>query len=207
MPLGAADRPRSTRHRAMRSRVHRHDDAAPIADHSSFDDALAELQRTVAELEAGGLPLERTLALHERGAALLERCDRSSRAPSCGCGSSSPAGRHARERRRQPGRVPKLARLRSRLDGRPEQRPRRPGRRTVRSDIHGRAYDPSPDVHPSIGADPRVPILPEPPGARRPARPDRGPARTARGRDPRDDHRDRRRRPAATSARRSASSS
>jgi exodeoxyribonuclease VII small subunit len=41
----------------------------------TFDDALAELQRTIAELETGGLPLERTLALHERGAALLEHCE------------------------------------------------------------------------------------------------------------------------------------
>ena len=48
--------------------------AVPIAD-LSFDDALAELQRTIAELETGGLPLERTLALHERGAALLEHCE------------------------------------------------------------------------------------------------------------------------------------
>jgi len=46
----------------------------PTAD-LSFDDALAELQRTIAELETGGLPLERTLALHERGAALLEHCE------------------------------------------------------------------------------------------------------------------------------------
>jgi exodeoxyribonuclease VII small subunit len=44
-------------------------------DELSFDDALAELQRTIAELETGNLPLERTLALHERGAALLERCE------------------------------------------------------------------------------------------------------------------------------------
>lgn len=40
-----------------------------------FDEALAELQRTVAELEAGGQPLERALALHERGAALIEHCN------------------------------------------------------------------------------------------------------------------------------------
>jgi exodeoxyribonuclease VII small subunit len=40
----------------------------------AFDDALAELQRTVAELEEGGLPLERTLELYERGAALHARC-------------------------------------------------------------------------------------------------------------------------------------
>jgi exodeoxyribonuclease VII small subunit len=46
---------------------------API-DQLSFDDALAALQRTVAELEAGGQPLERSLALYERGVALHERC-------------------------------------------------------------------------------------------------------------------------------------
>jgi exodeoxyribonuclease VII small subunit len=46
----------------------------PVAD-LTFDEALAELQRTIAELETGGQPLERTLALHERGAALLERCE------------------------------------------------------------------------------------------------------------------------------------
>jgi exodeoxyribonuclease VII small subunit len=48
---------------------------API-DQLSFDDALAALQRTVAELEAGGQPLERSLALYERGVALHERCAR-----------------------------------------------------------------------------------------------------------------------------------
>lgn len=42
----------------------------------SFDDALAELQRTVAELEAGGQPLERTIELYERGVALQRHCDR-----------------------------------------------------------------------------------------------------------------------------------
>ena len=45
-------------------------------DRLSFDDALAELQRTVAELEAGGLPLERSIALYERGVALHEHCAR-----------------------------------------------------------------------------------------------------------------------------------
>lgn len=43
-------------------------------DRLAFDDALAELQRTVAELETGGLPLERSIALYERGVALHERC-------------------------------------------------------------------------------------------------------------------------------------
>jgi len=46
---------------------------API-EALSFDDALAALQRTVAELEAGGQPLERSIALYERGVALHERC-------------------------------------------------------------------------------------------------------------------------------------
>ncbi len=52
-------------------------DAAPEEvpiDRLAFDDALAELQRTVAELEAGGQPLEVALALYERGVALHERC-------------------------------------------------------------------------------------------------------------------------------------
>jgi exodeoxyribonuclease VII small subunit len=48
-------------------------EVAPIAT-LSFDDALAELQRTVAELETGGQPLERSIALYERGVALHERC-------------------------------------------------------------------------------------------------------------------------------------
>jgi exodeoxyribonuclease VII small subunit len=45
-------------------------------DQLPFDEALAELQRTVAELETGGQPLEQALALHERGAALIEHCNR-----------------------------------------------------------------------------------------------------------------------------------
>src|SRR5256885_12412886 len=48
----------------------------PAIDKLGCDEALAELQRTVAQLEAGGQPLEQALALHERGAALLEHCNR-----------------------------------------------------------------------------------------------------------------------------------
>jgi exodeoxyribonuclease VII small subunit len=48
--------------------------AAADVDSLAFDDALAELQRTVGELEQGGLPLERSIALYERGVALHERC-------------------------------------------------------------------------------------------------------------------------------------
>ena len=40
----------------------------------TFDEALAELQRTVAALESGGQPLELSIALYERGVALHERC-------------------------------------------------------------------------------------------------------------------------------------
>lgn len=42
----------------------------------TFDEALAELQRTVAALEQGGQPLEASIALYERGVALHERCAR-----------------------------------------------------------------------------------------------------------------------------------
>ena len=48
----------------------------PAIDVLSFDDALAELQRTVAELEAGGQPLEEAIALYERGVALQARCEK-----------------------------------------------------------------------------------------------------------------------------------
>ena len=45
-------------------------------DELAFDAALAELQRTVAELETGGQPLEAAIALYERGVALQARCER-----------------------------------------------------------------------------------------------------------------------------------
>jgi exodeoxyribonuclease VII small subunit len=53
-------------------------DPTPLSDRPvaelTFDEALAELQRTVSELESGGQPLERAIALYERGVALHERC-------------------------------------------------------------------------------------------------------------------------------------
>lgn len=52
------------------------DPGAPGVSSLSFDEALAELQVTVAALEEGGLPLERTLELYERGVLLHERCAR-----------------------------------------------------------------------------------------------------------------------------------
>ena len=42
----------------------------------SFDGALEELQATVAQLEAGGQPLEEAIVLYERGVALHEHCAR-----------------------------------------------------------------------------------------------------------------------------------
>lgn len=50
--------------------------AAPAVESLTFDEALAELQRTVAELETGGQPLEAALSLYERGVALQARCER-----------------------------------------------------------------------------------------------------------------------------------
>ena len=48
----------------------------PAIEALGFDAALAEFQRVVAELEAGGQPLEEALALYERGVALQARLDR-----------------------------------------------------------------------------------------------------------------------------------
>ena len=45
-------------------------------DSLTFDEALAQLQGSVAELEAGGQALEAAIALYERGVALQARCER-----------------------------------------------------------------------------------------------------------------------------------
>ena len=42
----------------------------------AFDDAFAELRNVVAELEAGGLSLEDTIARTERAVALQRHCER-----------------------------------------------------------------------------------------------------------------------------------
>ncbi|MCS7038420.1 MAG: exodeoxyribonuclease VII small subunit [Anaerolineae bacterium] len=42
--------------------------------HLTFEQALAELQRTVAALEAGGGDLESSIAHYERGMALIRHC-------------------------------------------------------------------------------------------------------------------------------------
>jgi exodeoxyribonuclease VII small subunit len=41
----------------------------------SFEQALAELERIVAELESGQAPLERSIEMYERGAVLKAHCE------------------------------------------------------------------------------------------------------------------------------------
>jgi len=50
--------------------------AKPTSDRSpaSFEAALAELETIVRDLEAGQLPLEKSLAAYERGTQLLRHC-------------------------------------------------------------------------------------------------------------------------------------
>ena len=43
-------------------------------DQPSFESALAELERIVASMEAGQMPLEKSLAAYKRGAELLKFC-------------------------------------------------------------------------------------------------------------------------------------
>lgn len=40
----------------------------------TFEQAFAQLEETVRQLEQGGLPLEESLALFERGQTLVARC-------------------------------------------------------------------------------------------------------------------------------------
>jgi exodeoxyribonuclease VII small subunit len=46
----------------------------PAQSAESFEASLSELEKVVKELEAGDLPLERSLALFEKGMALSEIC-------------------------------------------------------------------------------------------------------------------------------------
>lgn len=48
--------------------------AAPDALPESYEEALAELERLVGELESGQLPLDRLLQSYQRGALLLNYC-------------------------------------------------------------------------------------------------------------------------------------
>ena len=44
-------------------------------DKMSFEEAMAELDRVVGQLERGDVPLEASIKLYERGAALKARCE------------------------------------------------------------------------------------------------------------------------------------
>jgi exodeoxyribonuclease VII small subunit len=48
--------------------------APPITDPSSYEEALAELERLVLAMEGGQLPLDRLLESYQRGAQLLAFC-------------------------------------------------------------------------------------------------------------------------------------
>lgn len=48
-----------------------HEDVAAL----SFEKALAELEAIVQRLESGGVALEESVAIYERGQALKRRCD------------------------------------------------------------------------------------------------------------------------------------
>ncbi len=50
--------------------------APPDIAAMAFDKALAELQAVVGRLEAGGLALEESIGLYERGVALHDHCTR-----------------------------------------------------------------------------------------------------------------------------------
>jgi exodeoxyribonuclease VII small subunit len=52
------------------------DEAAADLAGVSFEKALAELEDIVGKLEKGNVPLEESIALYERGAALKRHCDR-----------------------------------------------------------------------------------------------------------------------------------
>ena len=47
---------------------------APVTD-LSFEQAMRELEQVVGQLERGDVPLEDSIKLYERGAALKKRCE------------------------------------------------------------------------------------------------------------------------------------
>jgi len=48
---------------------------AKIAD-MNFETALAELERIVDQLEGGNVPLDKSIAIYERGKALKDHCEK-----------------------------------------------------------------------------------------------------------------------------------
>ena len=53
------------------------DDATSRSETMSFEEAMAALEQVVGALEKGDVPLEQSIALYERGAALKAHCARS----------------------------------------------------------------------------------------------------------------------------------
>lgn len=51
-------------------------DAADDIAALSFEQALAQLEKIVSELESGQAPLERSIEIYERGAALKAQCEK-----------------------------------------------------------------------------------------------------------------------------------
>jgi exodeoxyribonuclease VII small subunit len=51
------------------------EDGVPPVAELSFEAALAELERVVAQLESGEVPLEESIALYARGAELKTHCE------------------------------------------------------------------------------------------------------------------------------------
>ncbi|MEY4764146.1 MAG: hypothetical protein RI907_819 [Pseudomonadota bacterium] len=50
------------------------DQAAPVELGLTYEQALAELDQLVSDMEAGNLPLDRLLSTYQRGATLLSFC-------------------------------------------------------------------------------------------------------------------------------------
>lgn len=46
----------------------------PAAEPASFEEAMAELERLVEQMEAGELPLEASVAAYKRGSELVKYC-------------------------------------------------------------------------------------------------------------------------------------
>jgi exodeoxyribonuclease VII small subunit len=57
------------------ARVQNMTNAAEDISELSFEQALEQLERIVAELESGQAPLERSIEIYERGAALKAHCE------------------------------------------------------------------------------------------------------------------------------------
>lgn len=49
--------------------------SAPPVEKLTFEAALQELEQVVARLESGAVPLEESIALYARGAALRQHCE------------------------------------------------------------------------------------------------------------------------------------